>query len=444
MSDKVTDIDSGEIWVNIDPNADYDAATLAIRDMVAGYPGFDIDVDTYLNEQLKDEMGSGDDALVVRVYGENLSALRGKAEEVQKLLTRIQGVANPRVEYPEEYPTLEIEVNLQKAEQYGLKPGDVRRAATTLLSGLQVGSLFEEQKIFDVVVWGAPGIRQNLTDVRELLIDTPRGEHARLKDVADVRIASAPQAISRDAVARYIDVSASVQGRDPAAVSAEIESRMQQEIEFPLEYRAEVLSQYAERVATEQRVRAYGLAAAIGILLLLQSAFGSWRLAIFFFLTLPIALSGGVLAALAGGSVTALSSILGLAVVFGIAVRNGLTLVQHYRHLERDEGEAFSAELVQRGTRERSAPIVMTAVITALAFLPFALYGNIAGHEILHPMALVVLGGLVSAALVNLFVVPSLYLRFGRNSEPEWNFEAGPNAGTSAPAAGPRPATHQA
>jgi CzcA family heavy metal efflux pump len=418
MSDRVTDVGSGELSVSIDPTADYDAAVAAIRKTAAGYPGFDIDVNTYLNERIREEAGDPDEALVVRIYGDDLERLGSKAEEVKQLLSRIDGVVGPYVEYPEEHPNLEIETNLAKASQHGLKPGDVRRAATTLLSGITVGSLFEEQKVFDVVVWGTPEIRQNLSDVGNLLIDTPRGGHVRLKDVSDLRIASAPKVISREAVARHIDVTADIQGRDFAAVSAEVEERIRSEVEFPLEFRAEILGDYAARVAAQQRVRAFSVGAAVGILLLLQAAFGSWGLAFFFFLSLPIAVLGGVVASLASGSPVSLGSILGLLAVFGIAVRHGLTLIGHCHHLAKLGGGSLSPELVRRGTRERSVPIVMTSVAVALAFLPFALLGNIAGHEILHPMAVVVLGGLVSATLVTLLVVPALCLRFGTGAEP--------------------------
>jgi Cu/Ag efflux pump CusA len=147
-------------------------------------------------------------------------------------------------------------------------------------------------------------------------------------------------------------------------------------------------------------------------------AFRSWSLAFFFFLALPVAMLGGVVVALLGGGPTTLGSFLGLVAVFAIATRNGLTLIHHYRGLEKEEGEP-TAELVLRGTRERFVPIVMTAVVTALAVAPFAFLGNIAGHEILHPMSLVILGGLVSATLVNLLVVPSLYLAFGADAEPD-------------------------
>ncbi len=418
LSDRVADVDAAELWVSIQPEADQAQTLAAIREVAAGYPGLDVDVDTYLNERIREEAEIDDD-LVVRVYGTDLKTLRSKAEDVARMLAHVDGIVDPQVEFEDEHPSLEIEVDLERAKDYGLKPGDVRRAAASLLSGIQVGSLFEEQKVFDVVVWGAPDVRRSLTNVSQLLIDTPLGGQVRLQDVADLRIASAPKVINREAVARRIDVSAELRGRSPASVTAEVEERLHKEIEFPLEFRAEVLGGYAARVAAVQRVRAFAVGAAIAGLLLLHAAFGSWRLACSFFLALPVAGLGGILSGLAAGVEVSLGSILGLLAVYGIAARNGIALLSHYRQLEKELGQALSPELVRRGTQERLVPIAITTIVTALAFLPLAFSGGVAGFEILQPMAVVVLGGLVTSMLVSLVVVPSLYLHFGAGAEPD-------------------------
>jgi Cu/Ag efflux pump CusA len=416
MSDRVTDVNSAEVWVSIDRTADYDATVEAIRGAVAEYTGFDIDVDTYLTEQILDVVNHDED-LVVRVYGESQEEIVAKAEEVRDAVARVAGVVEPEVQYPEVHPSLHIETNLNKARGYGLKPGDVRRAASTLLSGIEVGSLWEKQKVFDVIVWGTPEIRENLSDVQNLLIETPRGGHVRLADVADLIIKPSPESISRDAVSRFVDVTAGVEGRSLAAVSAEIEERLPNEVKFPLEYRAEVMGHQAHKLAGERRVMAFALAAAVGILLLMQAAFGSWKLGLGLFCTLPVALLGGILAAGLGGGLAALGSILGLLAVYTLAVRNGFSLVQHYRALERSAGQGPSAELVQQGTRDRLVPILMTAIVVAVVLLPLAFMGNVAGHEILHPMAIVVLGGLITSTLTSLFLVPAVYLGLGSERE---------------------------
>jgi Cu/Ag efflux pump CusA len=177
-----------------------------------------------------------------------------------------------------------------------------------------------------------------------------------------------------------------------------------------------MLGEYQERQAAQDRLLLFALAAAIGVFLLLQAAFGSTRLAILSFLTLPSALVGGILAAWLGSGVISLGTLVGFFTVLGIAARNGIMMINHFQHLEKYEGETFGPALVIRGARERLAPILMTALATGLALVPLAIAGDLPGHEIEHPMALVILGGLITSTLLNLFVVPSLYLRFGKPS----------------------------
>jgi CzcA family heavy metal efflux pump len=413
--DAVIDINSGELWVNLDPAADYDATVAAIREVIAGYPGVFRAVENYQPERLGQALTRPDHDVVVRVYGHELDVLRTKAEEVQQALAQTGGVVDARADLPAEEAQVEIEVDLAAAEQYGIKPGDVRRSAATLLSGLHVGDLFEDQKVFEVVVWGVPDIRRSLTNIRELLIDLPGGGQVRLGDVADVRIVPTPIIIRRDAVSRFVDVSADVTGRSLASVMAEIDRRLEG-IEFPLEYHAEVLGVSADQQLAQQRIIGTAVAAAVGIFLLLQALFGSWRLAALAFLTLPVALAGGVVAAFLGGGVLSLGSLFGFLTVLGLMARQGILLFSHYQHLERHEGERFGPDLVRRGAGDRFAPILMTAFATTAAFLPLIVAGRQAGTEIIQPMAVVILGGLVTSTVLNLFILPALYLRFGSSS----------------------------
>jgi Cu/Ag efflux pump CusA len=205
-----------------------------------------------------------------------------------------------------------------------------------------------------------------------------------------------------------------VEGRDLGSVVAEVEDRLAG-VEFPREYHAEVLGESNELAAAQKDLLIYGIIAAIAILLLLQASFASWRLAVLSFLTLPMALVGGVLAVWMGDGVLSLGSLVGFLTVFGIAARNGILMISHFQHLEREEGEVFGPALVLRGAKERLAPILMTSLATGLAIVPMAAAGSIPGHEIQHPMAIVILGGLFTSTLLNLFVLPSLYLRFGKD-----------------------------
>jgi len=327
----------------------------------------------------------------------------------------INGIVEPHVDYPVQQAVLETEVDMAAAQLHGLKPGDVRRAAATLMSGIVVGNLYEEQKVFEVVVWSTPETRHSLSSVRNLMIDTPGGGHVRLGDVAKVRIVPASTVIRHDAVKRYIDVIADVRGRAVAAVAAEVRGRLLQ-LQFPLEYHAELLGNYAEASGTRGRLVGIAIAAALGVLLVLQAAFGSWRLAALAFLTLPAALVGGVVAVRVTGGVLSAGSLAGLLLVFGVAVCNTIMLINRYQHLERYEGESFGLGLVLRGVRERLAPIVMTTAAVVVAFSPALFIGNVPGLEFARPMAVVALGGLATAGLVVVLLLPALFMSLGVSS----------------------------
>jgi Cu/Ag efflux pump CusA len=194
---------------------------------------------------------------------------------------------------------------------------------------------------------------------------------------------------------------------------ADVEARLAG-VQFPLGYHAKLLGEWAERQEAQKRLLWLSIAAAIGILFLLETSFKSWRLGILSFLTLPSALVGGALAAYFTSGIISLGSLVGFLTILGIAARNGIMMINHFQHLERFEGEPFGPALVVRGARERLLPILMTTLACGLALVPLVIAGSIPGHEIEHPMAIVILGGLVTSTLLNLFVVPALYLRFGR------------------------------
>jgi CzcA family heavy metal efflux pump len=410
-SDQTVGTGSGELWLSIDPGADYDATLRSIRQVVTGYPGMRGRVLTYEDERSRGVLTRADDGLVVRLYGQELRVLRREAQNLQRVLAGIDGVRDPRVQLPVMQPTLQIQVDLAAAQRHRINPGDVRRAAATLVAGLEVGSFFEHQKVFSVVVWGVPATRHSVTSVRNLLIDTPGGGHVRLGDVARVQIRPNPVDIRHDAVSRYMDVRAAVQGRDAGAVRADVRRHLE-DVALPLEYHAELIDTSTDERPTNGFVT-FAIAAAAGIFLLLQAAFGSWRLAALLFVTLPIALVDGVLVAFISGTKLSLGELVGLFTIFAIAARNGIVLIRHFQHLAEHERQAFGPALVLRGARERLGPIVMTAVTTAVAVLPFAVLGDVAGNEITHAMAVVILGGLVTSTLLSLFILPALYLHYG-------------------------------
>jgi Cu/Ag efflux pump CusA len=413
LAEEVVGSNFGENWVSIDRGADYDKTFNALVEAVDAHPGLYHDVQTYLRERIDEVLAGAAEPVVVRIFGADLKTLRGEADRVKEALTDIEGLDDLHVELVADVPEIEVRESVAAAERYGLKPGDVRRAAAVLVSSEEVGDIFRGARAYDVHVWSTPETRQSLTDIRNLPIDTPSGDRVRLADVARVRVKPTPNVIHREDTSRRIDIAANVSERSLSEIVSDVRERLE-EVNFKTGYHAELLGEAVEQEGAQNRLLIFGIAAGIGILLLLQAAFRDTRLALMFFVTLPMALVGGVLMVYLTGGTLSLGSYVGFLAVFGIAARNGILLISHYQHLERNEGEAFGPGLVVRGAKERLSPIMMTALATGFALAPLVVAGTIPGHEIEHPMALVIVGGLVTSTFVNLFVVPSLYLRFGR------------------------------
>jgi CzcA family heavy metal efflux pump len=417
VADEVVGPNFAELWISIDPDVPFEQTVASIQKVVDGYPGLQRDLLTYLKERIKEVLTGAGATMVVRVYGPNLDVLRQKAAEIGRTMGEIDGVTNLKVEPQVLVPQLEVRLRPEAGLHFGLTPGDIRRAATTLVKNTKVGEVLDQQKIFDVVVWGAPQTRDSVEALRQVRINLPVGGDLPLGDVAEIRIAPTPNVIQREGASRRIDVTCDVKGRDLGTVAREIEAKVTQ-LSFDREYHPEFLGEYAARQESRNRLVSLSALSLLGILLLLHADSRSPRLVLLVFVSIPFALVGGVVATVLTGGTLSLGSLVGFVTVLGIAARNGIMLVSHYRHLESREGEQFGEDLVIRGSEERLAPILMTALATGLALLPIVVGGNRPGHEIEHPMAVVILGGLVTSTLLNLFLMPALYLRFGsRRSE---------------------------
>jgi Cu/Ag efflux pump CusA len=411
--DQVVGMESGQIWLGLHADANHDATVAAIRQRVADYPGLDVKVETYLTDKARHVMTSARDEVTVRLQGLERNTLRREAEKVKEMLTSVPGLRNVRVGSQAQAPEVEIEVDLAAAGRVGLKPGDVRRAAATVFAGLEVGNLFEQQKVFDVVVWGTPEIRKSLTNLTELLIDLHDGGHVRLADVAKVSVASAPAVIEREGISRFLDVRADVTGRSMGSVLSDVEGRLQK-MTFPLEYHAAVLRDHEERQARSWRVLLGAAIAAGMIFLLVQACFQSWRLASLFAVSLLMALAGGIVGVLAGGGTLLLGSLAGFLSVLAVAARHGVLLLSRIQNLELDDAHSDAArtKIVEQAVQERYGPVLVSTAAIVAALLPAIALGSVAGLEILHPVALVIVAGVLASALVTLFLVPSLYLSF--------------------------------
>jgi Cu/Ag efflux pump CusA len=424
--DRLVNVNSGDIWVAIAGDADYDATVAAIQDTVREVPGITTEVVPFSTQEMREVgslrtgtntvTGNGLDVLTglntpvaVRVYGEEPQILAAEAAKVQQLMSTIDGVVNPRVEGALTQPTIEIEVDLDKAQQVGITPGDVRRAEATLLQGIQVGSVFEDQKVFDVIVLGTPATRSSVSAVQSLLIDRPGGGHLRLGDVADVRIAQTPSVIHREAVSRHLDVVADLDGRSAEAVGADLQVQLAT-MSLPLQYHAEVITNSTEQEIHLGRVIGFGIAAIIAAFLLFQAAFNSWRLALVATAALPLSLTGGLLTGLIGGRTFGLGALLGMLAVLGLAARYIALMLSTLQGPDRRRGNSDDAATVHSRAGESFGSLIISAAALAAVALPFVVLGPRPGLEILHPLALVLLGGLVSSLVVALFLLPSTYI----------------------------------
>jgi CzcA family heavy metal efflux pump len=414
--DQVVGINSSQIWISLDPKADYDKTVAAIRETADAYPGVQHTVHSYLRDKVSQVLTGAGNAIVVRIYGQKNDILNQKAEEVRQAMSSIKGVVDLHTEGQVEELQVQVKVDLDAAGRASVKPGDVRRSTATVFSGLVVGYLFKDQKIYEVVVHGAPEARQSLSNLRDLWIEKSDRTHARLGDIADVRLASTPTVLRHERIAPYIDVVANVSGRDSGSVADDVEDRLDK-IKFQLEYHPELLGESTERQNAQKHMLGVAVASLIGIFLLLQACFGSWRLGFTAFIGLPTAVAGGVLAVMISGGVVSLGSIVGFLAVLGISARNAVSVIDHYQHLETQEGVPFGLDLVIQGARERLASILAGTLAIVAALTPILVLKPSAGLEIVQPMAVVIVGGLIASTLFILFILPALYLLIGSKAQ---------------------------
>jgi Cu/Ag efflux pump CusA len=413
VADEVVGPNFTELWISLDPSVEYDTTVAKVQSVVDGYPGLKRDLLTYLRERIKEVLTGASATVVVRIFGPEIEPLQAHAAAVKKALEGVEGTTDIQLQSQVLVPQLEVQFQPDLAAPYGLTPGDIRRAVTTLVQGTKVGEFYDQQRVFAVVVRGAPELRSTPEAVRALRVPVAGGTDVPLGAVARVTMAPALSEVTREGGSRKIDVTCNVRGRDLGSVARDIEARLRQ-LSLGAGYHAEVLGEYALRQASARRLLAMSGLTLVAIFLLLLVDFNDARLALLVFVTLPFALVGAIAAAWFSTGVLSLGSLVGLVTVIGIAARNGIMMVSHFRHLEREEGVPFGRDLVIRGAEERLAPILMTALATGLALLPIAFGGDKAGQEIEHPLAVVILGGLVTSTILNLFLLPPLYLRFRR------------------------------
>ncbi|HJO66172.1 MAG TPA: efflux RND transporter permease subunit [Sphingomonas sanguinis] len=413
QADEVVGPNFTELWISLDENADYDASVKRIKEVVEGYPGLYRDVLTYLRERIKEVLTGAGATIVVRIYGPDQAELRAAGARVRDAIGGIQGVSDLKLESQVLVPQIRIRPRAGELARLGLTAGEVRRQAQVLVAQAKVGEIYRDQRAFDVAVWGEPAVRNSVHALRDLMIQAPvTGAPVRLGDIADIEIAPAPNEVKRENGQRRLDVTMNVAGADLGTVAQAVDAAVAK-VPFATGYHPQVLGEYAALKESRSRLWSIGALCLVGILLLVWMEFRSRRITALVAVSLPFALVGGVVAVALTGGVLSLGSLVGFVTVIGIAARNGIMLLSHYQHLERHEGMTFGRELVLRGAEERLVPILMTAACAGLALVPLIVAGNAPGHEIEHPMAIVILGGLISSTALNLLLLPALYARYG-------------------------------
>ena len=416
LDEHVQGVESAEIDVNLEMRGRPKDAVLAeIRERVTLLPGVNVTVGGPIAHRI-DHMLSGTRAnIAVKIFGDDLPTLRALATQAQEAMRGVEGVVDLSIEQQADIPTLRVRFDRSALARYGLQAGHAADTLQTALLGRQVGQILEGQVAFPLVVRYMPdGATQELDSIRRTMIDTPAGAHVPLSAVSEIRDDRAPNFISRENVQRKIVVQSNVAGRDLRSVVNDIQQAVQSLVPMPRGYHVEYGGQFESEAQASERLIWLGAVLVLGIFLLLFTAFQSVRDALIIMFNLPLALAGGVIGVFLSGGVLSVASLIGFITLFGIATRNGIMLISHVRHLIEVEGIRDLKEAVLRGASERLAPILMTALGTALALAPIALRMGEAGNEIQAPMAMVILFGLLSSTALNMVVVPSLYARFGK------------------------------
>ncbi len=390
-----------------------DALLAELRRQFATLPGTNVTIGQPISHRI-DHMLSGTRAnIAVKVFGDDLGTLRRLGEHVRAAVEGIPGVVDLSLEQQMDVPFVRFVLNRSMIARYGLRPGDVADAIETSLAGTTVGRIFDRGTAFDLTVKFDPAAGSEFERIADLPIDTPTGAIVPIRALADVRREEGPNMVLRENVQRRIVISCNVAGRDLGSVIDDIKRAISQGVPMPAGYRVEYGGQFESEQSASQRLLGLSVLAIAGVFMLLVLAFGRARDALIVMVNLPLALIGGVVGVFLSGGVLNVATLIGFITLFGIATRNGIMLVMHIHHLMNVEGIRGFREAVERGANERLIPILMTASAAGLALIPLALRSGQTGSEIQTPMAIVILWGLSTSTLLNMFVVPALYLKFG-------------------------------
>ncbi|MBL8981840.1 MAG: efflux RND transporter permease subunit, partial [Gemmatimonadetes bacterium] len=404
-------VNAAELDVTLAAGTQKEALFEALRQEFASIPGTNVTIGQPIGHRI-DHMLSGTRAnIAIKIFGPDLQALRAVGAEVRDAMSGVTGIADLQLEQQIDVPQLRIAADRAAMARYGMTVGDLAEAIDVALRGETVSQVLEQGRSVDLVVRLPESLRRDAATIATLTLDTPTGQRVRLSDLASITVDRGPNTISRENVQRKIVVQANVAGRDLGSTVAEVQQAVGRAVTLPTGYFIEYGGQFEAQAEATRALTALSTLAIAAIFLLLFLEFGTARTALLVMANLPLALIGGVAAVLLTGGVVSIASLVGFVTLFGIATRNGILLVSHYRHLA-DEGYMWR-EAIYRGSLERLSPILMTALTAGLALIPLAVGGGEPGNELQTPMAIVILGGLLSATALNMLVLPALYLKFG-------------------------------
>ena len=410
------DVNTSEFEVDLNTlSGKQQARVLAdIQRTLAHFPGLATSANTFLTERIDETISGFTAPVVVNIFGNNLDVLDAKAQEIARILKTIPGAVGVSVLAPPGTPQLDIRLRQDQLTRFGFDPVDVLDTIQAAYKGVNVAQVYTGSQVHDVAVSLSPASRQSPAQVGLLTMRNPQGVFVPLKQLADIYQSSGRFQIQHTGGQRLQTVTSGVRGRAISAFVAEAQARIKRDVVFPSGTYAVFAGEAQAAAKSQHDLLVNAALAGAGIVLLLFMALRSTRALLLVLVNLPFALVGGVMMVLITGGDLTLGSLIGFVTLFGITLRNSIMLISHFQHLVTREGMVWNSAAAKRGASERLVPIIMTALVTGLGLLPLALYSGAPGNEIEGPMALVILGGLITSTILNLLVLPTLALRFGR------------------------------
>jgi HME family heavy-metal exporter len=354
--------------------------------------------------------------VAIKLFGNDLTEMRTTAGKIAEVLGEVPGVVDIQVERQVMIPELLIRLRREDCIRYGVQVGKVAEDLEIFYNGKVQSKIFEGQKTFDFVLRAEQDERVNLDNIRNSLVHNINGDLITLRQIADIEYASMQNSITHENSQRKINVSCNVQDRDLGGAVKELQARINKEIVLPDGAYIVYGGQFESQQSASKTISLLSIIAFLGIFLVLYHHFNSWKLVVQIMLNIPLALLGSVIAVALTGGVFSIATMVGFITLTGIASRNGIMMISHYIHLIEHEGEVFSKKMIIRGSLERLVPVMMTALVAALALIPLTLDKQAPGKEILYPVATVILGGLISSTLLNMVVIPAVFWRYGKSS----------------------------